>query len=279
MKLSVIVGSFELKHQILRTIMSIRQAIKNQTELEVEIIIADNSTVNVLAESKSNVLSDVRILSYGTEKIPIHIAMNRATNCASGDFLCVMIDGARIWSPQILKKCIPLLSQSALIHVPNYQLGCSHQMYSKENGHTVELETKILMNAGWPSLRTEELIRQSWCEDHAGLGPRVFESNCLFVSRELWNSVQGFDSSFKRVDGGFASADLLERLVAKGGELQILSTEGTFHQLHHGSTTTTASQTRQAVREMTLEYKLIRGQPPKRVSIKKELPVEIEYAD
>ena len=71
--------------------------------------------------------------------------------------------------------------------------------------------------------------------------------------------------AFKSEDGGFASADLLNRLSAEGGRLKIIIREGTFHQLHNGSTTTSPAKTSEALKRMTLEYKALRGRRIRRV--------------
>jgi hypothetical protein len=266
MRLTIILGCFELEHQITRTLTSINVAICHQQELDVDVVIADNSRIK-FCTTIDKLLPNCRsanVCTFGQD--PIHFALNKIVAESESDFVCVMIDGARIWSPQILKRCINLLATKNLIHVPNYQIGHSHQMYASERGFTMEDEEKILLDAGWPYLDTEKLIQNSTIEDHAGIGPRIFESNCLFLSRELWTEVRGFDQSFKRADGGFASADLLQRLVSAGGQLRILTSEGTFHQLHAGSTTSGPLSTRQAIKEMTIEYKNIRGHAPIRVS-------------
>ena len=67
---------------------------------------------------------------------------------------------------------------------------------------------------------------------------------------------------FKRLDGGFASADLFSRLVSyDSSQLYILRDAGTFHQYHQGSTTDQADFTAQAIKEMTREYIKVRKKP------------------
>jgi hypothetical protein len=111
---------------------------------------------------------------------------------------------------------------------------------------------------------TASLIQISTQEPHGGVTPPFFESNALFMHRKTWQHANGFDQQFLRTDGGFVSADLLQRLIKLGHELIVLKDHGTFHQLHLGSTTSNALQTRQLIKEMTLEYKKIRGLGPKR---------------
>lgn len=265
MKLSIVIGSYELRHQIRKTIVSIMEAIERASMKDVEVVIADNSKENSVQDEIGEAREGIRVVECGMHDMSIHAAINKVAADTEGEYLCIMIDGARIWSPGILSKWKHLMSTNTVVHVPNYQLGKSHQMYREKSGYSQETEESLLEAIGWPNLKTKQLIENSWCEEHAGCGPKIFESNCLFVSRSLWKAVGGFDTAFRRKDGGFASADLLNRLNAEGGKLKIISTEGTFHQLHDGSTTTNPDKTRRALKEMTIEYKEIRGTRIRRV--------------
>lgn len=265
MKLSIVIGAYELKHQIKKTIVSVLGAIREASIKDVEVVIADNSKRNNVRNALEEAKERVTVVECGMDDAPIHAAINKVAENTTGEYLCIMIDGARIWSPGVVRKWERIKSTNTVVHVPNYQLGKSHQMYKEQTGYNHEAEERILETIGWPIIKTRQLIEHSWCEVHAGCGPKIFESNCLFVSRTLWDAVGGFDTAFRRKDGGFASADLLNRLITEGGNLRIISTEGTFHQLHDGSTTTNPDQTRRAVKEMTIEYKGIRGTRIRRI--------------
>jgi cephalosporin hydroxylase len=66
----------------------------------------------------------------------------------------------------------------------------------------------------------------------------VWESNCMFVPRSLLQQVGGFDESFSIAGGGYANLDLYERL-GSSADVTVVSIlgEGSFHQLHGGTTT------------------------------------------
>ncbi|KZR77518.1 glycosyltransferase family A protein [Prochlorococcus marinus] len=263
MELSIIVGSYELTHQISNTVTSILSAL-SQTVVSAEIIIADNS--KSLKTIDSNIVNyiNVNVIDFSELDIPIHASMNLAVERACGDYLCLMIDGARLWSPNIIREVDQYLSLYTVVHVPNYQLGTDYQMYGNHGAGSFKCEDKLLIDCGWPFLKTSQLIELSFLEPHAGIGPTIFESNCLFLSRKMWDEVNGYDLQFQRKDGGFASADLLSRLIENNCELKVLADAGTFHQFHFGTTTSSPLQTRKALKEMTLEYFKIRAKPPKR---------------
>tara|TARA_Y100000589_G_scaffold236148_1_gene223578 strand:- start:4623 stop:5432 length:810 start_codon:yes stop_codon:yes gene_type:complete len=263
MDLSIIIGSYELTHQISNTVTSIFSALSH-CELSAEIIIADNSKNLKAIDNLDINLFNVDVIDFSQLNIAIHASMNLAVQRASGHYLCLMIDGARLWSPNILRDVDQCLSQRSVVHVPNYQLGSDYQMYGNHSDTSFKHEHELLQNCGWPFLNTPQLIDSSFLEPHAGIGPTVFESNCLFLSREIWDEINGYDLQFKRKDGGFASADLLTRLIEHDCKLMILPDAGTFHQFHYGTTTSSPDQTRTALKEMTLEYFQIRSKPPKR---------------
>jgi cephalosporin hydroxylase len=66
------------------------------------------------------------------------------------------------------------------------------------------------------------------------------ESNCLFVSRAVLQQVGAVDEAFSLPGGEFANLDLFERLGATPGLTVVtILGEGSFHQVHGGTTTNT----------------------------------------
>ena len=80
----------------------------------------------------------------------------------------------------------------------------------------------------------------------------VWESNCLFVPRSLLEQVGGFDESFSMPGGGYANLDLYERLGSTPGvTVATILGEGSFHQLHGGTTTNQPDPTERRARVST----------------------------
>ncbi|KZR65040.1 glycosyltransferase family 2 protein [Prochlorococcus sp. MIT 1306] len=273
MNLSIIIGCYELTTQIERTIVSIHKALQRVPNITSEIIIADNSLKAIIDTSKSKELNFV-LREYGHLRQPIHHIINDSVKYSKGNLLCVMIDGARLCSKGVFRKSLILFQHdpNCLIHIPNFQIGPVHQMYASEVDFGLKDEERLLIDLGWPNVHSVDLIRASTLEEHAGLGPTIFESNCLLVSRRIWDKVGGYDERFLRMDGGFASADLLYRLSKVCSALLILKNEGSFHQLHGGSTTISPKQTEIGLKDMTTEYRQIKGFPVRRSFGK---PVEV----
>ena len=137
------------------------------------------------------------------------------------------------------------------------------QMYAKGYGFTEEKEDALLQGVSWPECNAEDLKSISTMESHAGERTPIFESNALFISKQQWIQAGGYNKDFRRLDGGFASAEMLLRVLETRPLLTIMASEGNFHQMHGGTTTKSTGQTEQAIREMTREYRVIKKQIPK----------------
>ena len=74
-------------------------------------------------------------------------------------------------------------------------------------------------------------------QTRSGLSARTAESNCIFMSRELFSKIGGFDERSRSPGGGFVNLDFFSRAVAAAGCVFTLLGEGTFHQMHGGAAT------------------------------------------
>ena len=64
------------------------------------------------------------------------------------------------------------------------------------------------------------------------------ESNCVFVTRNTFKILGGFDEAFDYPGGGLLNLDFYRRACERPEtELVILLGEGSFHQYHGGATT------------------------------------------
>jgi cephalosporin hydroxylase len=92
----------------------------------------------------------------------------------------------------------------------------------------------------------------------------LWESNCLFAPRSLLEQVGGLDEAFAMPGGGYCNLDLYERLASMPGvRVVTILGEGSFHQLHGGTTTNQADplERRERVRSYVDHYAQVRGRP------------------
>ena len=264
-RLSIFIGYYETQKQLNRTIRSLSSGIQKEPNIDVKITILDNSREKRLKANELPVgCFELEIKPTDCEK-PIHWHINDAVREDNSDYIGLCIDAARLCSSGVLEKATKELrnDQQSIIHVPNYQLGPCMQMYAKDYGFTEEKEDALLQSVSWPECSAENLKSISIMESHAGKNTPIFESNALFLSKQQWIQAGGYNKDFRRLDGGFASAEMLMRVLEKRPLLTIMASEGNFHQMHGGTTTKSASQTKHAIRGMTREYRVIKKQIPK----------------
>ena len=92
MRLTIALGCFELDHQITRTLTSINVAISHQQELDVDVVVADNSRKKFCTKIDALVPNcrAANVFTFGQN--PIHFALNKIVAESESDFICVMID-------------------------------------------------------------------------------------------------------------------------------------------------------------------------------------------
>ena len=89
----------------------------------------------------------------------------------------------------------------------------------------------------------------------------MMESNCLFMRRDVFAAIGGADERFDLPGGGFLNMDMCrEATELAGTEPVLLVGEGTFHQVHGGTTTNVTPEKRdERVATYRRQYEAIRG--------------------
>ena len=86
-----------------------------------------------------------------------------------------------------------------------------------------------------------------------------WESNCIFVPRDLIDQVGAMEERFSTPGGGFANLDFFERMVGTPGVTPVtMLGEGSFHQVH-GGTTTNLAEPGELIRSYDEQYEELRG--------------------
>jgi cephalosporin hydroxylase len=192
-------------------------------------------------------------------------AMNRGLADARGQSVALMIDGAHVLTPRVLHYGLAGLEAyaPAVVATQAWYVGPGQQGDAMRAGYDQTVEDALFERIGWPRDGYGLFEIGHFAGDRDWFDG-LWESNCLFVPRSLLERVGGFDEAFAMPGGGYTNLDLYERLASSPGvHVVTILGEGSFHQLHGGTTTNQADpfERRQRVRSYTDHYAELRGRP------------------
>ena len=242
-RLSVVVVAYAMAEQVDRTLHSLSLNYqRGVSKDDYEVILVENASGDDLGEARATSHSgNFRyFLREETESTPIH-AINFGAAQARGEYVAIMIDGARMLSPGVIAWTLAAsrLDELAVVCVPGYHLGEELQQVAAHRGYNEATEAELLESISWPEdgYRLFE-ISCSAGTSAGGFFKPIGESNCIALPKTLFEELGGFDSQFTQRGGGMVNLDFYKRaLDHPGSQLVILPGEGSFHQFHGGETT------------------------------------------
>ena len=268
-RLSIILVCYKMAKQIGNTIQSLLAPYqKDILNEEVEILLVDNGSPEPLPDG---IWAGATNVTYSyispSEAMPSPAqALNRAVKRARAAQLCLMIDGARMLSPGTLEWGMRLLAgvPRSFVEVRGWHLGPKWQPESVREGYNHESEAKLLTETRWweNGYRLFD-IAAGTPQTKSGLSVPASESNCLFMMREFFDRLGGFDERYSAPGGGLANLDFYARAVAAAERVWTLLGEGNFHQVHGGAATgLPAEHLQDAFLGWKTESEKLRGEMP-----------------
>lgn len=241
--ISIIVIVYDMPSQAVNTIASLtadyQQGVKQS---DYEVLIVENESPNLISDTciRSMPANFRYIKREEAESTPVH-AINYGASQAIGKHICLMIDGARMLTPGVVKNLIlgHRLHDSAVVSIPGYHIGYELQQEAVKSGYGLETERSLIESIDWP--RNGYRLFDIACFSGSS-APGFFlpnsESNCISIPREIWVELGGCDPRFDLRGGGLTNLDLYKRACEfPGVQHVIIPGEGTFHQFHGGVTT------------------------------------------
>ncbi|MGD0764116.1 MAG: CmcI family methyltransferase [Roseiarcus sp.] len=262
--LSIVVVGYKLARELPRTIRSLSpQLQRGIEEADYEIIVVDNGSPCPPDEAEVTQWSaNARlIVMEQTTASPVP-AINRGLAEAKGAVIGVFIDGARMASPGLLSAAMRAaqVHPRAVVGTLAFHLGPDVQMRSIHVGYNQQVEDRLLADCRWEE-DPSRLFGISVFAGSSALGwfATPAETNALFLHREHWREVSGYDPAFVTPGGGLANLDIWERLCADPtARIVMVLGEATFHQIHGGIATNNPQSSWDTFHE---EYIALRGKP------------------
>lgn len=262
--LSVVLIAYNMARELPRTLTSLSSRMQlDIREEDYEIIVVDNGSsipvdINLFRDLGCNIAVH-RMDNATVSPVP---AINFGLRQARGDLIGVLIDGARIASPRLLATALEAaqLHPRPVIGTLSFHLGPDLQKRSILQGYCQAVEDKLLAESGWEHdgyrlFRISVLAGSS--EDGWFMIPA--ETNAMFLRREHWESLGGYDPDFVSPGGGLANLDMWARACAEPmGRVVMLLGEATFHQIHGGVATNSITPSWPSFHD---EFVRIRGRP------------------
>ena len=177
----------------------------------------------------------------------------------------LMIDGAHVRHP----RCPPLRprragapTRPAIVATQQWYVGPGQQGDAMDDGYDQDYEDRLFERIRWPNAGYRLFEIGHFVGDRDWFDG-LWESNCMFVERPQLEQVGGFDERFSMAGGGYANLELYERLGSSPDvRVATIIGEGSFHQVHGGTTTNQPDRGRTARPGVRLQPALRRPARP-----------------
>lgn len=264
--LSIVVVVHNMNREARRTLTSLAPLYQNGVNAHnYEVIVVDNGSKTPFpAEFVAAMGPNFRLFSMENPQASPVTAVNFGVGQSNSRYVGIIIDGARILSPGVLRHTLAIFQEkpACLVATLGFHLGQEVQNVSILKGYNQLTEDALLDSIDWPNdgYRLFEIAALAGSSLGGWFKPMA-ESNCLFLPRHQFDKLGGYDPAFNLPGGGLANLDFYGRACAlEELELVTLLGEGSFHQIHGGIATNVPTEELQRRHAVWMsQYELLRG--------------------
>ncbi|MBB2494408.1 glycosyltransferase [Aquipseudomonas ullengensis] len=252
-RLSIVVIVYKMPDQAEKTLYSLSPAYQQGvSEDDYEVIVVENHSDRLLGhERATQYAGNVRYFPREeTLRSPVN-AINFGAEQATGSHISIMIDGARMVTPGVVRLALEAfrMAPHAAVSAPGYHIGHKLQQVAVNEGYDEKAEASLLASIEWPQdgYRLYDIaVLSGSCQ--GGFFRSNYESNFICMSMRKWAALGGMDIRYNDFGGGNANLDLYKRLLEyPDTPFYLLFGEGSFHQFHGGVTTGTRKAERDVI--------------------------------
>lgn len=266
MDISFVVVTFNMERELPRTLLSLKRNYQIGTQgIEYEVLVVDNGSRPSFGRERVEACGlEFRYFYLENPPPSPAYALNQGVEHAQGAIVCLMIDGARVASPGIVRWAYTAFRaiEDPIVAVMGWHLGPQQQNRSIAEGYNQDKEDALLEKIRFPEdgYRLFDIsVFAGSCQ--GGWFSPIAESNAVFLRKESYWDIGGYDERFNCPGGGLLNLDFYRRAVLRDNkESVILLGEGVFHQIHRGiSTNAGEEEFKRKIQSWRAQYKEIRG--------------------
>ena len=264
---SIVVNFYNMRREAERTLTSLTRAYQRGIGgLRYEVLCIDNFSDPPLdAAWIESFGPEFRLLRPSRRLASPCAAINEAAAQAAGGHIAVMIDGAHLLTPGLLREAWDAVTEAPeAVVAPRHWFVGGDQRWLATVGYTREQEDMLFDKIAWPADGYQLFsVGGPYWESPKPWFDAMIESNCLFVPAALYRQIGGMDEQFSEPGAGLANLDLFRRASDASTEPVVsIIGEATFHQFHEGTTTNVTIAVKESrVRDYENRYVQIRGKP------------------
>jgi len=264
--LSIVVIFHNMQREALRTLYTLSARYQQGVdEADYEIIAVDNASSEPLdPDALGKIAGNIQYHFFETASRSPVDAVNFGAAQASGDSIAVIVDGARMVTPNIIRKSIDAMAghRVPFVCALGWHLGPDVQPKAIANGYNQDQEDALLKQINWRENGYGLFDIASIASSSGGGFLSTMPSECSWFAmpKKAFEALGGFDPQFQTPGGGYVNQDFLKRALDLPNLCPIvLLGEGSFHQMHGGIATNSSLDNR-PIEMFKDEYTRIRGE-------------------
>ena len=245
-KLSIVVVFHNMVREAERTLYSLGCHYQSGVNAEdYEVIAIDNGSERPLAEDRVREFgSNFTYRFYPTESVSPARAVNFGVGLAKGNSVAVIVDGARMVTPGLIRESLRALNTltTPFVCALGWHLGPKVQNLSMLDGYDQAEEDRLLEAIDWKNngYRLFEVSTLALSSSIGFLGGMPKECSWFAMPRSDFIRIGGFDERFQAPGGGLVNHEFLNRVLSRPETAPVVILgEGSFHQVHGGVATNT----------------------------------------